>query len=152
MPSPNAAGFEMAAQEKAPAVAAARGEAAFDRYRQRGNFAPTYRQRKPPYARQFRLGPRQTAVICLGWPPVQPPARNVLVLPNDEPAGRFDWSLLRGEFALCTPPPDEIAGHETLRLLAVELAAAGVAGLALFDGQRIVGEWWKEAPQSRGAA
>ncbi|MGE3296484.1 MAG: hypothetical protein AB7I68_03945 [Porticoccaceae bacterium] len=68
-----------------------------------------------------------------------------MALPDGEPPDRFDWSIVRGQFVRCTPPPDEIADHETLHELGMEMAAAGVAGLVLFDGERVLSEWWADA-------
>jgi len=127
----------MATQTKAPAVGAARGESAFL------NRHADHTRKRPAFAKTFHADERGFAIVCLGWPPVRPPAGNVLALPPDESPAAIDWRLLRGCHVLTTPPPGAHAPHDVLRELGAELAAAGVASLTIFDGTEVVADWWR---------
>ncbi len=113
------------------------------RYNSHSYFTAPQHKRQPPFSKQFRFSEQRTALVCIGWPPVRPPARHVLALPPGERPDRFDWSLLRGGYVFCTPPPDGLADPEVLRELGAELAAAGVASLTIFDGVSVLADWWR---------
>lgn len=82
-------------------------------------------------------------MICIGWPPVTPPAEHVVALPPDSHPSEIDWSVLCGACVFVCPPPGCRADAGLLRELGRELAAAGARAVALFDGERVVAEWWR---------
>lgn len=127
----------MNAQTKAPAVGAARGEAVYL------NRHAKFTRKRPAFAKTFCPDANGFAVLCIGWPPVRPPAGNVLALPPDENPGAIDWRLLKGCHVLVAPPPGAQAPHEVLRELGAELAAACVESLTIFDGTEVVADWWR---------
>lgn len=130
----------MIAQKKAPAGEAARGRAV----------APVRpanhsTRRAPAYAKTFRAAGNGDAILCVGWPPATPPSPHVLVLPPDSRPSEVDWSLLRDACVFVTPPPGCRVDVGLLREIGRELAAAGVRCLALFDGARVIGDWFRAA-------
>lgn len=66
---------------------------------------------------------------------------------------RLDWSLVRGQPVFCAPPQGFTADQGHLRELGMQLAAAGASVVQLFDGERVVADWWANAGERpRGAA
>ena len=109
---------------------------------------PGIGKRRPAFANNFRPGANDFAVICIGWPPARPPARHVVVLPPDLRPAEIDWGLVRTCAAFVTPVPGCRADPEQLRELllnlGVELARAGVRSFVLFNGERVIREYWRD--------
>ncbi|MFZ2208586.1 MAG: hypothetical protein WAV22_07945 [Porticoccaceae bacterium] len=131
----------------APPVLAGRG--AGDYQKQPAQFT---RKPRPAYAAQFRPDENLFAILCCGWPPVRPPARNVLALPPDSAPDVVDWRQLHGIHVFVSPPSGASAPHGLLRELGVELVRVGVESLILFDGEVCVSEFWRAGGERPGAA
>ena len=109
------------------------------------------RRRPPAYARDYQPGPNGLAVVCCGWPAAKP-APHVLVLPPDLRPADVGWDLLRGACVFVTPPPGCRTSADLLRELGRELAAAGARAVVLYDGARVLADWWRcagERPEVR---
>lgn len=134
----------MDAQRKPGAVAAAPGERTCRKQQRK------FTRKRPAFAKAFCPDENNFAVLCVGWPPVRPPAANVLALPPDESPAAFDWRPLRGCHVAVMPPPAARAPREVLRELGAELVAVGVESLTIFDGSEIIADWWHAGrPQVR---
>lgn len=93
-------------------------------------------RRLPAYARQFHPDRNGDAIVCIGWPPVLPPAPNVVVLPPGIPPDVIDWRCLRGCRVVVMPrPPEGRADRNLLRAIGAELAAAGVREVILSEAR-----------------
>lgn len=104
-----------------------------------------FNRRRPAYCSQFRPGPNGAARVCIGWPPVNPPAADVVALPPDIAAPAINWRALAGCHVFVQPAPGAMAARDELLALGAELAAAGVLSALLFDGSKVVAEYWKNA-------
>lgn len=127
----------MIGQKNAPPVAAGRGE------RHYRNEQRKFTRKRPAFAKSFCPDENNFAVLCVGWPPVRPPAANVLAFPPDESPAAFDWRPLRGCHVAVMPPPGARAPRDVLRDLGAELVAVGVESLTIFDGAEIIADWWR---------
>ena len=110
-------------------------------------------KRRPAFAKNFQPGTNGNAIVCIGWPPAQPLARHVVVLPPDLRPAEIDWSLLLACAVFVAPAPGFRADPEPLCELlcellldlGVELARAGVRCFVLFDGERVIREYWHDS-------
>lgn len=127
----------MDAQREAPDAATSRGARIYQ------NESAQLTRKRPAFAKTFCPGQNGFAVLCVGWPPVFPPAGNVLALPPDESPTAIDWRLLKGRHVFVTPTPGAQAPRDVLRELGAELAAAGAASVTIFDGGRVLADWWR---------
>lgn len=101
---------------------------------------------RPAYSRQFVPGANSFAVLVVGWPLIQPPAQNVLVLPPDADPGAIDWHCLSGCHTFVMP---SLAAKIT-DAMAVDLARAliraGAASVEFSDG----GSVWRNPADKPG--
>ena len=129
-------------------------------------------KRRPAFAKNFQPGTNGNAVVCIGWPPAQPLARHVVVLPPDLRPAEIDWSLLQACAVFVAPAPgfradpkpscellcelrlDVLRGPEVLLEQPQPLVEAVtgndiVVGLinrfVLFDGERVIREYWRDS-------
>ncbi|MFZ5654093.1 MAG: hypothetical protein ACOY42_06810 [Pseudomonadota bacterium] len=110
-------------------------------------------RRRPPYSRQFTPGAWRCILIRVGWPGRLQLPGGEIVLPDTEPADRFGWSLVRGQPVFCAPPQGFTADQGHLHELGMVLVASGASVVQLFDGERVVTDWWADASERpRGAA
>jgi len=110
-------------------------------------------RRRPPYSRQLAPGAWRCILVRVGWPERLQLLGGELVLPDGEPPHWFDWSAVRGRPAFCAAPQGFIVDQGQMHELGMELVAAGAAVVQLFDGERVVADWWADASERpRGAA
>lgn len=113
----------------------------------------TTRRRRPPYSRQFIPGAWRCIIIRIGWPDRLQLLGGELALPDGEPAGGFEWTLVRGRPAFCAPARGFVVDQGHLHELGMVLVASGASVVQLFDGERVVADWWADASERpRGAA
>ena len=141
----------MSRQRKVPPVGAERDmDTVSTDQSTRGN-SSAVRRRRPPYSSKFKPRPNGEARVVIGWPGVEL-ADFYLALPADENPRDFNWSLLKNCHVFVQPIPGTRVTAGLLRDLGAELAAVNAASVYLWDGEHLVGSWWRNPLANPGAA